>query len=313
MLIKNASASRIETFNTCLFKYWLTYHEKAKLKSNWGATHGSLLHDILEKFANGTDKDWMDRLYKGYGGVLITEDKFGAKITMESPLAWAKPDDYANVQPECDGCKYAKDGQCSISLQKLDALKGCPKDLFDNSIRILEDVFRRYDPLYSNAEMLVGTEYKIEFMIPETETPLICILDLVINRGNGVLEVIDYKFGKHTKDFDELSTDVQARICSYAARKEFIEDINKKGHKFTNVFLTFDYFSKAPSTVAFTAIQDSATEKSLILTVKKIKNTDEVTRVCGSKDPSTQWKCKAMCDPVVCNKLWKGNFKLESN
>ena len=65
MLIKNASASRIETFNTCLFKYWLTYHEKAKLKSNWGASHGSLLHDILEKYANGSDKDWMDRLYKG--------------------------------------------------------------------------------------------------------------------------------------------------------------------------------------------------------------------------------------------------------
>jgi hypothetical protein len=313
MLIKNASASRIETFNTCLFKYWLTYHEKAKLKSNWGASHGNLLHDILEKFVNGSDKDWMDRLYKGYGGVLITEDKFGANITLESPLIWAKADDYKNVEPECDGCPFAKNDKCSISLQKLDELKGCPRKLFEKSVHILEDVFRRYNPIYDNESMLVGTEYKIEFIIPGTEVPLICILDLVVDRGNGVLEIIDYKFGNHTKDFDELSLDVQARICSYAARKEFVEDINKKGHKFTTVFLTFDYFMKAPATVAFTATQDAATEKSLVLTVGKIKNTTEVTRVCGSSDPSSHWKCRAMCDPEVCRQKWKGAFTINDS
>jgi len=310
MLIKNASASRIETFNTCLFKYFLTYHEKAKLKSNWGASHGSLLHDILEKFANGTDKDWMDRLYKGYGGVLITEDKFGASITLESPLVWAKTNDYKSVKPECDGCPFAKDDHCSISLQKLDSLSGCPRKLFEKSVKILHDVFRRYDPIYSN-NLLIGTEYKIEFTIPGTDVPLVCILDLVVNRGNGVVEVIDYKFGNYTKDFDELSADVQARICSYAARKEFIDDINKKGHQFKHVYLTFDYFMQAPATVAFTEIQDSATERSLVATVHKIKNTTEVTRLCGDKDPTSHWKCKAMCDPDVCRAKWKGAFKLE--
>ncbi len=310
MLIKNASASRIETFNTCLFKYFLTYHEKAKLKSNWGASHGSLLHDILEKYANGADKDWMNRLYKGYGGVLITEDKFGASITLESPLVWAKAGDYKDVKPECDGCPFAKDDHCAINLQKLDSLKGCPRKLFEKSVKILHDVFRRYDPLYSN-NLLIGTEYKIEFTIPGTDVPLVCILDLVVNRGNGIVEVIDYKFGNYTKDFDELSADVQARICSYAARKEFVDDINKKGHAYKHVFLTFDYFMQAPSTVAFTAIQDAATERSLIATVHKIKNTTEVTRLCGDKDPTSHWKCKAMCDPDVCRAKWKGVFKLE--
>jgi len=313
MLIKNASSSRIETFNTCLFKYWLTYHDKAKLKSNWGASHGNLLHDILEKFANNSDKNWMDRLYKGYGGVLITEDKFGAKVTLESPLIWAKPADYKDAKPECDTCPFAKDGTCSISLQKLDDLKGCPRKLFEKSVTILKDVFRRYNPLYSDEKMLVGTEYKIEFKIPNTKVPLICILDLVIDRGNGIVEVIDYKFGNYTKDFDTLAVDVQARICSYAARKEFIEDINKKGHNFKYVFLTFDYFMKAPSTVAFTATQDAATEQSLINTAMKIKNTTVVTRLCGDKDPTSHWKCKAMCDPDVCRAKWKGIFTVNES
>lgn len=311
MIIKNASASRIEVFNTCLFKYFLTYHEKAKLKSNWGAAHGNLLHDILEKYANCTDKDWMDRLYKGYGGALITEDKFGATITLESPLVWAKSADYKDINPECDSCIFAQKGQCAISRKPLDKLPGCPKKLFEKSVKILQDVFRRYNPLYSNADMLIGTEYKIEFTIPNTDVPLVCILDLVIDRGGDVVEVIDYKFGNYTKDFNELSTDVQARICSYAARQEFINDINKKGFKYKHVFLTFDYFMNAPSTVAFTEAQDMATEKSLVLTVGKIKNTTEVTRLCGDRDPTSHWKCKAMCDPDVCRAKWKGIFKVE--
>ena len=67
----------------------------------------------------------------------------------------------------------------------------------------------------------------------------------------------------------------------------------------------------APTTIAFTAVQDEATEKSLILTVQKIQNTTEVTRLCGDKDPSTHWKCKAMCDVEVCRSKWKGQFKVD--
>src|ERR1700741_1098952 len=162
MLIKNASPSRIETFNTCLFKYYLTYHLKTPLKSNWGASHGTLLHDILEKFVNGQDKDWMKRLYDGYGGVLLTEDKFGATITLESPLKWAKPADFADEEPQCDGCPFNAGDTCKISNEPLDALTGCPRKLFEKSVRILNDVFRRYNPLYNAKEFLVATEYKIE-------------------------------------------------------------------------------------------------------------------------------------------------------
>lgn len=311
MIIKNASASRIETFNMCTFKYFLIYHEKKKLKSNWGASHGTLLHDILEKYVNGADKDWMNRLYLGYAGQLKTEDKFGEIITLESPLVWAKPDDYANQKPHCDTCPFAQDGRCKISQERLDKLKGCPKKLFEASVRTLNNVFRRYSPTYDDSSKVLGTEYTINFTVPGTDTPLICILDLVIKRSDDIIEIVDYKFGKMTKNAQELRTDVQARICSYAARKEFIEDINKKGHKYKGIFLTFDYFSDAPATIALTENDDALTEKSLINAINKVKTTKYVSRLCGNSDPDTHWKCRTMCDPAVCRSLWKGTFQLD--
>jgi hypothetical protein len=314
MLIKNISASRLETFAMCIFKYFLTYHDKVKLKSNWGASHGTLLHDILEKYANGTDHDWMRRLYEGYAGQLKTDDKFGEKITLESPLIWAKPADFAEQKPHCDTCPFRDsiNGVCKISQEPLDKLKGCPKKLFENSIRILEGVFRRYNEIYNNKESILGTEYRIEFNLTQADgtlMPLVCILDLVRKINDDTVEIIDYKFGNKTKTYDELMVDTQALICSYASRKEFIEDINKKGHKFKNVMLTFDYFMASPITVAFTEKDDLTTEKRILQKALKIQETKKVTRVIGSGD--FDWKCKAMCDVAVCKAKWKGNFNVE--
>jgi ATP-dependent helicase/DNAse subunit B len=49
MKLLGVSASRISTYEQCLFKYFLVYHLKAKLKSNFGATNGSLIHSVLER------------------------------------------------------------------------------------------------------------------------------------------------------------------------------------------------------------------------------------------------------------------------
>ena len=50
--LKSISPSRIKTYNTCLFQYWLKYIIHAEMRSNWGASHGTLQHDILENLVN---------------------------------------------------------------------------------------------------------------------------------------------------------------------------------------------------------------------------------------------------------------------
>lgn len=330
MDISSISPSRIKTFQACVFKYFLTYHTKEKLKSNWGAAHGSLIHDLLENYANDNDKKWMSRLYKGYAGELDTLDKFGKPTVMETPLVWAKPEDYADVRPKCDTCPFAQDGICKINKERLDDLTGCPKKLFESSIKMMETTLDRYSVLFDkNPDMIIGTEYNFRTRISGTkltnyaaeswkkrdpkylqgglEVPMIGVMDLVIERDPETVEIIDYKTGKYAQSYDECLEDIQVRAYSWASRKEFIEDINNKGYNYKNIILTFDYFQERPKTVTFTEQEDIETEREIASVIKQIQDTTWITRVIGNG--SFNWKCNGLCDTAVCEKVWKGKFQ----
>lgn len=319
--LKSCSPSRIKTFDMCRFKYWLTYNcPDVKLKSNWGAVHGSLLHDVLENLANEVDTDWMNRLYRGYAGELATLDRKGQPEIMESPLVWAKAKDYHDKRPYCDTCPYKQDDVCGISKQKLDALTGCPRALFDSSVSMLETTIKRYrngiwDKMLRDANGVpIGTEYSFNINIEGTDVPLIGIMDLVIEEDPETIHIIDYKSGAWVQNYTECREDIQVKIYSMASRKEFIEDVNKKGYKYKNVILTFDYFTSDPITIAFTADEDAATERWTAKKINEIQNTSWIDRIVRSNEDFSQrwaWKCKSLCDTEVCSSKWNGKFKAE--
>lgn len=320
LTLKSISPSRIKTFDTCKFKYWLTYHcPDIKLKSNWGASHGSLIHDLLENYANGLDSDWMNRLYRGYGGTLQTMNNFGVFEIMDSPLKFAKEAEFAKQKPYCESCCY-KDGQnnkCLISQEPLDNLSGCAKMLFDNSIIMMQKIINNYSEVWPNVlrnkdGIITGTEYPYKLPIAGSEVPMIGIMDLVVEEDPGTIRIYDYKTGSWTQTYDECKEDIQVKMYSLAARKEFIEDVNNKGYKYKNVILTFDYFTKFPITVAFSAEEDAETEKYVLGKIQEIQNTDWITRIVRSNNDFSQkwaWKCRSICDTVVCAENWKANFK----
>jgi hypothetical protein len=319
--LKSCSPSRIKTFDMCKFKYWLTYHcPDVKLKSNWGAAHGSLLHDILENLANKEDTDWMSRLYRGYAGELSTLDRNGQPEIMESPLVWAKSKDYQDKKPYCDTCPYKQEERCGISKQALSELTGCPRYLFDISVSMLESTIKRYqggiwDKMLRDAKGVpIGTEYSFEIKIKGTDVPLIGILDLVIEEDPETIHIIDYKSGAWVQNYAECREDIQVKIYSMASRKEFIEDVNNKGYKYKNVILTFDYFASNPITLAFTADEDAATEVWTANKINEIQNTNWIDRIVRSNDDFTKrwaWKCRSLCDTEVCASKWNGKFKAE--
>ncbi len=320
--LKSISPSRIKTYDMCKFKYWLTYHcPDIKLRSNWGAVHGSLLHDVLENYSNGQDTDWTARLYRGYGGKLTTKDRHGKTEIMDSPLLLAKNNEYSDKKPYCDTCPYAdhNDGVCAISLQKLSNLSGCPRDLFDTSISMLESTIERYQDIWK--KMLrkpdgtpAGTEYEFNIVIPGTDVPMIGIMDLVIEEDPDTIHVMDYKTGSWTQTYDECRQDIQIKMYSLAARREFLDDVNKKGYKYKNVILTFDYFTKQPITLAFTADEDKATEQYVYQKINEIQSTDWINRIVKSNDDFQErwaWKCRSLCDTGVCSREWKGRFQAQ--
>jgi len=317
--LKSISPSRIKTFDMCKFKYWLTYHTDHKLKSNWGASHGSLLHDILENYSNGSDLDWTARLYRGYGGKLETTDKFGKPTVMETPLVWAKPDEYTDRKPYCDTCPYAdyNDGVCSISLASLKELPGCPRDLFDGSVSMLASTIDRYQDIWkktlrNSQGNLVGTEYEFKITVPGTEVPMVGIMDLVTEEDSDTVHIMDYKTGSWTQTYQECCDDIQVKMYSLAARREFIDDVNKKGYKYKNVILTFDYFTKSPITLAFTKEEDNETERWVRNKIQEIQSTEWITRIVRNNqefEERRSWKCRSLCDTGVCSREWKGKFQ----
>lgn len=319
--LKSISPSRIKTFEMCKFKYWLTYNTDLELKTNWGACHGSLVHDVLEQYSNGQDPDWVARLYRGYGGVLKTLDRYQQPEVMESPLVWAKEKDYANKRPLCDTCPYASKEQnvCTISQKPLDALPGCPRDLFDGSIKMCETQIEKYKDRWDKTLRdpqgeVVGYEYGYRINIPGTDVPIIGYMDLVIEEDPDTIHVIDYKTGTWTQDYLQCREDIQVKMYSLASRREFIDDISGKGYNYKNVILTFDYFTKNPITVAFTEEEDLATEEWVKNKVEEIESTawiDRIVRDNSDFEKRWAWKCRSLCDTGVCSSQWKGKFKTE--
>lgn len=315
MKLLSISPSRIKTFDRCLFKYWLTYHGKIAMRSNFGAVHGSMLHDICEFYVTGEDKDWLKRLFEAYAGTLKTRDKYGKEICADSPLLLAKEADYKNQKPKCDICPYVtENGTCQISGENLNALNGCPKKLFETSVSTMRQVIESYEEstwplvLKDNTGKVIGAEYELNITLEGTNIPLIGIMDLVIERDPETIEIIDYKFGNWTQNYDECREDIQVKIYSMAARKEFVDDVHNKGHKYKNIFLTFDYFTGSPVTIAYTKEEDKATESYVINKMREILSTNKITRVIGNK--SFDWQCKSMCDINVCKREWKGEFEV---
>lgn len=320
--LKSISPSRIKTFDSCKFKYWLNYHRPdISFKSNWGAEHGSLIHDILENYVNGTDTDWMARLYRGYAGVLKTKDRYGKDCVFPSPLKYAKPDEFARKKPFCDTCPMAKNGICKISGESLKELSGCPKSLFEQSIYMIEKVIERYEEnniwgrVLKDRETggIIGCEYPFNIKVPGTEVPMIGIIDLVVEEDEETIHVMDYKSGSWTQDFDDCLKDIQVRMYSLAARKEFIEDINEKGYSYKNVILTFDYFKDQPVTLAFTEEEDKQTEREVRDKIREIQSVDKVTRILRDGDSFSDrkyWQCRSLCDTRICEREWTGAFNV---
>jgi hypothetical protein len=186
---------------------------------------------------------------------------------------------------------------------------------------MLEDTIKRYSNgiwskiLRDDKGTPIGTEYPFNIKIAGTDVPLIGIMDLVIEEDADTIHIIDYKTGVWVQNYAECREDIQVKIYSMAARKEFIEDVNKKGHKYKNIMLTFDYFTSNPITLAFSADEDAATERYTADKIHEIESTTWIDRIVRNNEEFAErkaWKCRSLCDTEVCSSQWKGRFKADA-
>ena len=279
MKIEYLSASRLNTYMDCSFRYFLQYHlDLPELKGQTIATHkGSAVHEALELYVKG-EKDYT-QLLKNY----YIEHKVWEFDNRSEKRGFPHP-----VQKKCDTCKWAaKSGDsyiCSIAGQEISNFDGCPKPNFEDDLKLLDTTITKPDSCLNNK--IIGAE--VAFRNEYEGFKVRGFMDLVLEIDEETLEVRDYKTGNYTKNTDEAFRDLQMRIYSMVAKELFPQ--------YKYVLMTLDYLRKGPISVIFSKEDDDNTRKFL---------KEAYAKIAGAKEPTRRksFKCSWCIGYDECSKI----------
>lgn len=279
MKIDYLSASRLQVFCDCPFKYFLQYHLKIpELSADTIHTHkGSAVHEALELYAKG-DLDYELRLKEYYANHKVWE--FDNRKPGKG---------FPHPQPKsCQTCKWAVHTAggaiCSIAARPVESFEGCPRENFEDDISVIKScIGREESPL---KRKLIGAEvpFKEEFDGFRVQG----YIDLITEVDENTMEVRDYKTGNYAKKTDEAFKDLQMRIYSLVAKKLFPQ--------YKYCIMTLDYLRKDPVTVCFGPEEDAKTHAFLREAYSKITSSSDPVRV-------KSFKCNWCIGYEACGKI----------
>lgn len=261
MKIEYLSASRLQVFCDCPFRYFLQYHLKLpELGLATISTHkGSAVHESLDRYVKG-ETDYTSTLKEYYAEHKVWE--FDNR----------KPDrGFPHPQPKsCQTCPWASQTPggtiCTIAARDVSSFGGCPRANFEEDLAIAKlALFRENSPL---KRKIIGAEVPFQEVFENFKVQ--GFIDLVTEIDDETLEVRDYKTGNFTKKTDEAWKDLQMRIYSLIIKKMY--------PKYKYVLMTLDYLKKTPITVCFSAEDDEKTLQFLGRAYKEIVNAENPER-----------------------------------
>lgn len=260
MQIEYLSASRLDTYCSCPFKYFLQYHIKLpELKRDTIATHkGSAIHSALEMHVKGNDGE---KALKDY----YAENKVWEFDNRKPDKGWRHP-----VDKNCAVCPWAQrvgnDTICSIAGRDVNAFDGCPRPNFEDDLGLYRKTLGKDDAPFSRK--IIGAEVPFDIKIDNFR--IHGYIDLITEVDEDTLEVRDYKSGTYTKNTEDALEDFQMRIYSLVAK------ILYPNYKF--VMMTLDYLRSRPVTVIFGKDDDEKTKQFLKDTYKEIVSNPDPAR-----------------------------------
>lgn len=253
MRIEYLSASRLNVFVDCPFRYFLQYHlSLPELRQDTIHTlKGNAVHETLEKYVKGS-KDYEKELKEYYSNTKLWE-----LDTRKPRRGFPHP-----VEKNCDECPYAiysANGViCSVAKRNVAEFEGCPKPNYEDDLRLITTTIHKENSVLNRK--IIGAE--VEFEKEYDGFKVRGFMDLVTEIDEETLEVRDYKSGTYTKKTDEAFKDLQMRIYSLVAKEMFPQ--------YKYVLMTLDYLRKQPVTVVFGPEDDEKTREFLQDAYKKI-------------------------------------------
>ena len=279
MIIEYLSASRLNVYVDCPFRYFLQYHLKLpELNQDTIHTHkGSAVHEVLEKYAKD-DKDYRKNLIEYY-----FQHKVWEFDNRKPNRGFPHP-----VEKDCDNCKWATDTGgtklCSVANRLVTMFDGCPKPNFEDDLALIEKTINAEDSYLSKnilgAEVAFSKEYE-GFKVRG-------FIDLIIELDKDTIEVVDYKSGNYTKNTKDAFKDLQMRVYSLVAKELYPQ--------YKYALMTLAYLRKAPVTVTFSPSDDLKTKNFLREAYQKIANSCDPPR-------KKSFKCNWCVGYHVCGKM----------
>lgn len=196
------SHSRIGSFETCPLQYKYAYIDRIKVE----------VEDTVETFLGSRVHEALEKLYR--------DKKFEKLLTMEELLA------YFNK-------RWKEEWKDSIIIVKKDYTQENYRKMGE---RYLTDYYERYKP-FDHGKIL-GLETKDQMPLDEEGNYRFHIrIDRLMDMGNGIYEVHDYKSGSSLSKQEELDNDRQLAMYSLWVRNQF-KDFKKV--RLVWHFLAFD-------------------------------------------------------------------------
>lgn len=271
MKIKHLSPSSINTFDMCNYAYYLNYEKKMRGFQNKGAALGTITHAALEEIAdrvvNGKEYD-IEKILKPYYKKETAKYDYidFEKSDYEDCINWIKKVLFSKKYRCIDNNESCK----ILGIEKkFDFIISKNGELINEGF--MEGFDGTRDEEYEYIDNLVGKDC---FRV-------LGFIDLIVDRGDGCLEIIDYKTSKTAKSYDKLKKDVQLSVYNLVSKFLYPE--------YDTRIVTIYYLRKKPITV-YLDDDTKDTARFLYNKWKEIKRCEKPLRTITV--PDLYWKCR---------------------
>lgn len=283
MKINKISASAYKTWEKCEFAYFVNYILKLDGDPNWGALNGSVIHEVIEEYLKDKRKNWRKLLPQIY--------------QKHQPWYWHKHIPKGETRKQfthpaekhCDICPLLKKGVCTPAGEKPEKVEGCPSIAYFETLEMLEHIFETRTEYFNRKILGIEDHFEIDI---GNNVIINGYIDLVTELDKDTIEVIDWKTGTWTQNWDEAMKDIQMRMYCIAAMDLYPQ--------YESYICTFDYVQKVPITVTFDRSDVEESKRWIKETWSSIAQCDKPQRTCNEI-----WKCNSICiGRDNCDKLW---------
>ncbi len=225
------SKSKIEMFEQCPMRYFLIYEKEIPHSDTFATKQGTIIHEVLEEYAKGQNKDWKKNLINKY--------------FMERP--WQLKKDWQDNTKSCGSCPYKTVVEledlsinitCNLTGEDTRNMLGCPREETHDAEKMISTIIN--DPNSPIHKKVIDTEKQFSLQIGEKQVN--GFIDLIVEHDENTIEVVDYKTGK-AKSYEEACNDLQLTIY-YAASKQLYP-------QYKHCMLTLYFLKHGALTVVF--------------------------------------------------------------